>query len=373
MTEHRPLVSITVCVRNGERWVNGCMEALLAQTWRPLEVIAVDDSSTDASGDLLQAFHDPDEDVSVTVLKRPAEGLSAAREAARTAARGEWVAITDIDVRPMPDWISSLMIARQGLDDEDVVAVTGRTIFDEGDDLVSRLRSAEIERKYRSRPRRTSLANGPCSAFRADALEAVNGFDPSWYHAEDMEVSLRLIAAGGSIIFTPDAMVRHVPEEGRRRFVAKRRRDARAHVRIMRRWPRRSRKGMAFDFIGTSWLVLANLPLRLGTLASLLAGSIAVAAHGWDGNPSSTQASAFSIALVLLAITELTIWTATLGSVNRQAMASSPAGRAVGWFFSRRSFGLRLLLLNWSWGLWTGLLLGALDAVTGRNGHRRKR
>ncbi len=57
----------------------------------------------------------------------------------------------------------------EGLDGEDVVAVTGRTVFDEGDDLVSRLRSAEIERKYRSRPRRASLANGPCSMFRADA------------------------------------------------------------------------------------------------------------------------------------------------------------------------------------------------------------
>ncbi|MEC7098132.1 MAG: glycosyltransferase family 2 protein, partial [Candidatus Thermoplasmatota archaeon] len=237
MGEDAPLVTVTVCVRNGADWVEGCMQSLLEQTWRPLEIVAVDDGSSDGSDERLQAFHDPYGEVPVRVLRRPAEGLAAGRNAAARAARGTWIAITDIDVRPMPDWIEALMAARNGLEDEDVMAVTGRTIFEEGDDLVSRLRSIEIERKYRSRPRRTSLANGPCSMFRADALLEVGGFEPAWYHAEDMEVSLNMVAAGGTIVYTPEAMVRHVPEEGRQRFAAKRRRDARAHVRIARRWP----------------------------------------------------------------------------------------------------------------------------------------
>ena len=45
-----PLVSVTVCVRDGLEWVDGCMESLLQQTWRPLEIIAVDDGSTDEIG-----------------------------------------------------------------------------------------------------------------------------------------------------------------------------------------------------------------------------------------------------------------------------------------------------------------------------------
>ena len=36
--------------------------------------------------------------------------------------------------------------------------------------------------------------------FEKEALMAVGGFDPSWYHAEDMEVSLRLLQAGGTIV-----------------------------------------------------------------------------------------------------------------------------------------------------------------------------
>ncbi len=58
MTGTVPLVSVTVC-RNGEAWVKGCMEALLEQTWRPLEIIAVDDGSTDASGAVLQTYPTP--------------------------------------------------------------------------------------------------------------------------------------------------------------------------------------------------------------------------------------------------------------------------------------------------------------------------
>ena len=283
MGEDAPLVTITVCVRNGADWVEGCMQSLLEQTWRPLEIVAVDDGSSDGSDERLQAFHDPDGEVPVRVLRRPAEGLAAARNAAARAARGTWVAITDIDVRPMPDWIEALMAARNGLENEDVMAVTGRTVFEEGDDLVSRLRSIEIERKYRSRPRRTSLANGPCSMFRADALLEVGGFEPAWYHAEDMEVSLNMVAAGGTIVYTPEAMVRHVPEEGRQRFAAKRRRDARAHVRIARRWPRRARKGMRFDFLGTPLLVLAMMPLRLATWACFIA-AIGPAVLWWTQN-----------------------------------------------------------------------------------------
>ena len=137
-----------------------------------------------------------------------------------------------------------------------VVAITGRTVFEHAGDVVSRVRSVEIATKYRSRPRRTSLANGPCSMFERESLLEIGGFNPEWYHAEDMEVSLRLIAKGGAIVYAPDAVVHHVPEVESPRFLAKRRRDARAHMRIVRHFPRSKRQGPGLDFIGSSTLVL---------------------------------------------------------------------------------------------------------------------
>ena len=381
MDEDSPLVTITVCVRDGVEWVDGCMRSLLEQTYRPLEIVAVDDGSSDGSGERLQAFHDPNGDVPVRVMRRPAEGLSAGRNAATQAAKGSWIAITDIDVRPMPDWIEALMAARDGLENEDVTAVTGRTVFEEGGDLVSRLRSIEIERKYRSRPRRTTLANGPCSMFRADALRDAGGFDPSWYHAEDMEVSLTMVAMGGSIVYTPDAMVRHVPEEGRQRFAAKRRRDARAHVRIARRWPRRARKGMRFDFLGTPLLVLAMMPLRLASYA-FFAAALGPAMLWWAQNGAGGDvalpaelAATTGTALIawggMVLFCEATMWGSALGAVTREVMANARRRNRLTWVISREAFALRLLLFSWSWALWSGLVLGGWDALTGRNGHRR--
>ena len=143
------------------------------------------------------------------------------------------MAITDIDCRPQAIWIEAMLEASIGMQGEDVMAVTGRTRFLVGKDLPSKVRSEQIERKYGSRSRRATLANGPCSMFLAEALVAIGGFDPTWYHAEDMEVSLRLLSAGGTIVYAPTAVVEHLPEEGYRRFLRKRRRDARAHLRII--------------------------------------------------------------------------------------------------------------------------------------------
>ena len=44
------LVTVTVCARDGAHWVDDCLDAIHAQTHRPLEIIAVNDGSTDATG-----------------------------------------------------------------------------------------------------------------------------------------------------------------------------------------------------------------------------------------------------------------------------------------------------------------------------------
>ena len=184
MSLDNPLITVTVCVRNGIEWVDGCIEALKNQTYRPLEIIAVDDGSTDGSTKCLEKWHDESGEVPVYILTQPPTGLSSGRQLALEKAKGEWVAITDIDVRPEKDWIERMLEVSKSRSGEDLVAVTGRTVFGQADDVISRIRSVEIESKYRSRPRSTKLANGPCSMFRTEKLRSIGGFDPEWYHAD---------------------------------------------------------------------------------------------------------------------------------------------------------------------------------------------
>ncbi|MDP6863864.1 MAG: glycosyltransferase family A protein [Candidatus Poseidoniaceae archaeon] len=342
------LVSITVCVRNGNNWIDDCMESLVNQTHSPLEIIIVDDGSNDGSTETVRKWG---EEELVTAITQEPLGLSAGRMAALEVARGEWVAITDIDVRPEPDWIEQLLLASPSQEDEEVVAVTGRTVFGQSNDVVSIIRSIEIQAKYRSRPRRTSLANGPCSMFNREKLLEVGGFDPSWYHAEDMEVSLRLIAEGGVIIYAPDAVVNHIPETGLTRFLSKRKRDSRAHVRIVRNYPARNRRGPGFDFIGSSWIILSLLPAWL----SMIAGFVFLLKDGFDIDNIKNEIITVSEP-VWLFLPIMIWWLLSLRTTLFIAAKKSPLKAP--WIF-----------VAWSLALWQGIILGCLDALFGRNGH----
>ena len=336
------LVSIAVCVRDGLDWIDGCLESLVNQTHSPIEIILVDDGSTDGGQDKVKEWGEHE---LVTAISQEPIGLSAGRMAALNAAKGDWFAITDIDVRPELDWIQRMLEASQSREGEDVVAVTGRTVFGRSDDVISRIRSVEIEAKYRSRPRRTKLANGPCSMFNREKLLSVGGFDPSWYHAEDMEVSLKLIQDGGTIVYTQDAVVNHVPETGLKRFLQKRKRDARAHVRIHRRY-----KGVRHDFIGSSWIVLWMIPL-------MFLGSFG--AHLYVNNLLSydevnADALYYSLSREVLLIQILPLF--WLMSFIRSHLP-------------KRGISAIFVLMSWSLVLWQGILLGYCDALLRRKGH----
>ncbi len=336
------LVSIAVCVRNGVDWIDGCMESLVNQTHSPLEIILVDDGSTDGGKQKAEDWSNHD---LVTVISQDALGLSAGRMAALEASSGEWFAITDIDVRPESDWIQRLLESSESREGENVVAVTGRTVFGRSDDVISRIRSIEIESKYRSRPRRTKLANGPCSMFDRQSLLNIGGFDPSWYHAEDMEVSLKLIVEGGTIVYTPEAVVNHVPETGLKRFLNKRKRDARAHVRIHRRYKR-----VGHDFIGSSWIVLSMLPLSiLGAYGILL----------YLMNLSSYESLNYDSIYYSLTREILLVIFVPLYWLISFIRSDLP----------KKGIYSKIVLFAWSAALWQGIILGYLDALLGKNGH----
>tara|TARA_B100001540_G_scaffold292761_1_gene291328 strand:- start:3369 stop:4409 length:1041 start_codon:yes stop_codon:yes gene_type:complete len=344
------LVSVNVCVRNGVEWIDDCIQSLIDQTHRPLEIILVDDGSTDGSKDKVQKWGEND---LVSVIIQKPIGLSAGRMAALQLSKGEWVAITDIDVRPEPNWIEELLNCGQSQEDENVMAVTGRTVFAKSGDTVSLIRSVEIESKYRSRPRITSLANGPCSMFKRECLLNVGGFNPEWYHAEDMEVSLKLIASGGIIVYSPDAVVNHVPETGMGRFLSKRRRDARAHVRIVRNYPAKNRKRPGFDFLGSSWMVLMYAPVLISMLVGLTLLSINFNQGGIDEIKQS--AIAFEYPFWLL-IPMLIWWPLALRSNLSVALIRKPVGAII-------------VIMTWSLALWQGIIQGYIDAILKRNGH----
>ena len=95
MEEKQPLISVIVPVYNVENYIYACLDCLLLQTWKNLEIILVDDGSTDSSSILCDAaaLHD----ARIRVVHQKNGGLSAARNAGVDAARGEWIGFVDSD------------------------------------------------------------------------------------------------------------------------------------------------------------------------------------------------------------------------------------------------------------------------------------
>ena len=91
MTEQQPLVSVIIPVYNGARFLRAAIESVFAQTYRPIEVIVVDDGSADDSGVIAQSFPE------VRYIRQENQGVAAARNNAIEAAQGEFFAFLDQD------------------------------------------------------------------------------------------------------------------------------------------------------------------------------------------------------------------------------------------------------------------------------------
>lgn len=85
------LVSVVVPVWNGAEFLRPCLESLLAQDHPAMEVVVVDDGSTDDSAVIAERY------AGVRVLRRPHEGLGATRNAGIAASAGELVGFCDAD------------------------------------------------------------------------------------------------------------------------------------------------------------------------------------------------------------------------------------------------------------------------------------
>tara|TARA_B100001564_G_scaffold340862_1_gene334914 strand:- start:481 stop:891 length:411 start_codon:yes stop_codon:yes gene_type:complete len=134
----------------------------------------------------------------------------------------------------------------------------------------------------------------------------------------------------------------------------------------MRKYPKRRRKGPDLDFIGSSTMVLAVLPLWVIAITSSLPFLylfMTTNDRNWNEIETWWQTNVLLVSISMILIQELILWRGPLGVVNRSALLTSEGNRIVVYF------GLKSLILLWSLSLWRGLILGIVDGVLKRNGH----
>ena len=87
------MISVIIPVYNVEKYVAKCLDSVIAQTYRDLEIIIVDDGATDSSGKICDEYAIKDE--RIQVIHKSNGGLSSARNAALDIATGEYIAFVD--------------------------------------------------------------------------------------------------------------------------------------------------------------------------------------------------------------------------------------------------------------------------------------
>lgn len=188
----RSTVSVVVPTRDRASVLRRAVTSALAQTAPPLEVLVVNDASTDETSDAAAAL--AKEDATVRVLTLPAAGgAAAARNRGVAAARGHWIALLDDDDEWLPEKLAWQIEAAAG--DPRVGLVHGE--FEEVAPDGKRVRagrvSAEPDRMRRLLVRGNRIGHSTV-LVRRDLLLECDGYDERLPRLQDWDLWLRLVS-----------------------------------------------------------------------------------------------------------------------------------------------------------------------------------
>ena len=192
-TPHRtdgPLVSAILATYNRAAHVGGAIDSVLAQTYDDIEVVVVDDGSTDATPTVLDDYAADDR---VRVLRNEENrGIPRTRNRGLEAARGEYVAIIDDDDRWHPRKTAKQVGVLEGLPDDYCGVYADGIITDADGDLVETVRTHAAGDIYPEILLEMPVLPHASQLLRRDCVEAVGGFDPAFDIASDWELAIRL-------------------------------------------------------------------------------------------------------------------------------------------------------------------------------------
>lgn len=193
-----PTVSVIVPAYDAERYLAQALESILAQTWRPLEVVVADDGSRDRTQEIAASYGDP-----VRVVMQPTSGPAATRNLGLATATGDFVAFLD----PDDLWETRKLEIQMACFDEDPrldACLTHVRMFWDAE------MACESER-YRDHPRAKPVPGFATTTLlaRRAAFDRTRGFDERLWFSDATEWILSALELGLTFRLLPDVLVRH--------------------------------------------------------------------------------------------------------------------------------------------------------------------
>jgi len=143
------VVSVLIPAYNRERYIAKSLDSVCLQTFRPIEIVVVDDGSTDETAAAIRRWNDQqnDDKLKVVLVQQSNQGADAARNAAMQASSGEFVQFLDSDDLLHPSKLSECM---KEFSDTEVDTVVGQfQIFCELQEVAEKLSKAPEHREFR--------------------------------------------------------------------------------------------------------------------------------------------------------------------------------------------------------------------------------
>lgn len=205
-----PLVSVVIPAYNEEDGIAACLESLLAVKYPNLEIIVIDDKSSDRTAEIASNYP-------VKLVRRKVRGeRCAARNDGIMLAQGQFAAFVDADCTVKDDWLSVLM---SDFSDETVVGVGG-VVLTQRKGLLAAARNYAARENYgdEEKPSETLDLPGGNSCYRTEILRRVGGFDAAYGRHETFELGVRLRHMGYKLIGDPKGVVWHGHEDNMRKW-----------------------------------------------------------------------------------------------------------------------------------------------------------
>lgn len=171
------LVSVIVPAFNAERTIDRTLASARAQTHAKLEIIVINDGSTDSTED--RVLSHAGEDPRVRLVHQPNGGVAAARNRGIVESRADFLALLDADDLWHPEKIACQLAVLEQRPEVALVATT-YSVIDREDRVIAEVGgSMPRETQFLELCRRNFIGNGSSALIRREAVERFGGYDPS--------------------------------------------------------------------------------------------------------------------------------------------------------------------------------------------------
>lgn len=214
----KPLVSVIILNWNGEAFLRQCLDSLLETKYPNIEILVVDNGSTDNSIDVIQSFSN------VRLIKNAHNlGYAAGNNVGLKLAKGKYISTLNNDVVVDTSWLSRAVEIFEKMETVGVVGCRQMQYYDKSkidglyhtiDPFLS-FPPFGWNQKYEAPERQLSgyvlSVNGGSAIYRKKMLEDIGLLDEHFYaYCEEVDLCLRGFYAGWDVVFVPSAVVYHM-------------------------------------------------------------------------------------------------------------------------------------------------------------------